>query len=221
MSFYDYANLTVGDALQFLRAMGVTLYITAISLLFGTILGVLLGFQRCARNKVVSFLPLIFIEPLRNSPLVTQLFLIYYGLPMVSNIMLDAYPAAILTMSLNTAAFMAVLVHNSIKAVPISQWEAGYALGHSTLSTFRRIIARQALRILVPQAITLYISQLQCSSLVSLISIMDITKLGQNLALRTLKPFLIYGIVFLIYYVISSPLSHLAKSLEKKLEFQY
>lgn len=135
--------------------------------------------------------------------------------------MLDPFPAAILALSLNTAAFMAVLVHNSVSAIPQGQWEAGLALGHSRGSTFIHIILRQALRLLVPQAITLYISQLQCSSLVALIGIMDLTKLGQNLALRTLKPFLIYGIVFLIYYVISSPLSRLAKSLEKKLSFHY
>lgn len=221
MSIYDYANLTGNDAMQFLRATGVTLYITIVSLLIGTILGILLGLIRCSKNKAVSALPLIFIEPLRNSPLVVQIFLLYYGLPVVSNIILDAYPAAILALSLNTAAFMAVLVHNSISAIPEGMWEAGLALGHSWISTFIYIIVKQALRLLVPQAITLYISQLQCSSLVALIGIMDLSKLGQNLALRTLKPFSVYAIVFLIYYIISSPLSRLAKSLEKKLSFHY
>ncbi len=221
MSFYDYAYLTSNDAMQFVKATGVTLYITLMSLFFGTVLGVLLGLVRCSKNRVVRTLPLLVIEPLRNSPLVTQLFLIYYGLPMVSRIMLDPYPAAILALSLNTAAFMGVLVHNSVSAVPDGQWEAGLALGHSRVSTFCHVIARQALRLLVPQAITLYISQLQCSSLVALISIMDLTKLGQNLALRMLRPFLVYGIVFLIYYVISSPLAALARRLEKKLAFHY
>ncbi len=221
MQFYDYAYLTQNDAMQFLRATGVTLYITLMSLLFGTILGVILGLIRCSKNKVIRALPLIVIEPLRNSPLVTQLFLIYYGLPMVSTIMLGPYTAGILALSLNTAAFMGVLVHNSIAAIPDAQWEAGLALGHSRASTFVHIIVHQALRLLVPQAITLYISQLQCSSLVALINLMDLTKLGQNLALRTLRPFLVYGIVFLIYYVISSPLAALARRLEKKLAFHY
>lgn len=221
MSFYDYANLTGNDAMQFLRAAGVTLYITFMSLLIGTIVGVILGLIRCSRNKVVSVLPLVVIEPLRNSPLVTQLFLVFLWPADDRGDLLDPFPAAILALSLNTAAFMAVLVHNSVSAIPEGQWEAGMALGHSRISTFINVISRQALRLLVPQAITLYISQLQCSSLVALIGIMDLTKLGQNLALRTLKPFLIYGIVFLIYYVISSPLSRLAKSLEKKLSFHY
>ncbi len=126
MSFYDYATLTGNDAMQFLRAAGVTLYITIASLIIGSILGIALGIVRCSKNRAISALPLIIIEPLRNSPLVTQLFLIYYGLPMVSSIMLDPYPAAILAISLNTAAFMAVLVHNSISAIPQGQWEAGF-----------------------------------------------------------------------------------------------
>ncbi len=111
MSFYDYANLTGNDAMQFLRAAGVTLYITIVSLLIGSILGIALGIVRCSKNKAVSALPLILIEPLRNSPLVTQLFLIYYGLPMVSSIMLAPYPAAILAISLNTAAFTGTQFH--------------------------------------------------------------------------------------------------------------
>lgn len=221
MSFYDYANLTTNDAFQFLRATGITLFITVVSLFFGTILGVFLGLVRSSKHKVVSALPLLLIEPLRNSPLVTQLFLIFYGLPMISRILLTPFTSAILALSLNTGAFMAVLVHNSISAIPQGQWEAGLALGHSYASTFLHVIAKQALRLLAPQAITLYISQLQCSSLVALIGIMDLTKLAQNLSLRTLQPFLIYGIVFLIYYVISSPLSRLSKQLEKKLAFHY
>ena len=221
MSFYDYAYLTGNDAMQFLRATGVTLYITAMSLVIGTVLGIALGLVRCSRNKVIRALPLVIIEPLRNSPLVTQLFLVFYGLPMVCRIMLDPYPAAILALSLNTAAFMGVLVHNAVTAIPVSQWEAGLALGHDRFSTFIHIIAKQVLRLLLPQAITLYISQLQCSSMVALIGIMDLTKLGQNLSLRTLKPFLIYGIVFLIYYAISSPLAMYARRMEKKLTFHY
>jgi len=219
---YDkYMQLTWNDAIQFLRGIGVTLSITLISLIIGTIIGAILGLVRCSKNKVVSSLPLILIEPLRNSPLVVQLFLIFYGLPMVTRIILEPYPAAIITLSLNTAAFFAVLVHSSIKAVPEMQWQAGYALGHDLKSTFIYIIFRQSLRILVPQAITLYISQLQCSSLVALIGLMDLTKTGELITLRTMKPFTVLGIVFLLYYFISTPLAKLAQKLEKRVGFSY
>ena len=217
----QYAHLAIGDVYTFAQACGVTLTVTLISLLIGTILGTFFGIVRCSKNKVISFLPLIIMEPLRNSPLVVQLFLVYYGLPVMAGILLDPYPAAIITLSLNTAAFFGVLVHNSITAVPVSQWEAGYALGHSKVSTFIHVISRQALRLLVPQAITLYIGQLQCSSIVSLISLKDICRVGQLVSVRTMQPFAVWGIVSALYYVVSFPLARLANYLEKRVDYTY
>jgi len=219
--FEQYMKLTWYDGLQLLRGIGVTLSVTLISITLGTILGTMLGLVRCSRNKIVSALPLIFIEPLRNSPLVVQLFMIFYGLPMVTRIMLNPYPAAIIALSLNTAAFFAVLVHNSVKAVPEMQWQAGFALGHDRASTFIHIIARQAVRLLVPQAITLYIGQLQCSSMVALINLRDLTRTGEAITLRTMMPFTVLGIVLVLYYVISAPLARLARKIEERVEFTY
>lgn len=220
-SMGQYAALTSGDAVTFAKAVGTTLSITLVSLFFGTVLGIVLGLIRCSPNKVINKLPLIIMEPLRNSPLVVQLFLVYYGLPVAFGLLFKDWFAAILTLSLNTAAFFAVLVHNSIKAIPVSMWEAGYALGHSKLSTFMRIIVPQAVRLLIPQAITLYIGQLQCSSIISLISLKDITRVGQLISVRTMKPFIVWGIVFALYYAVSFPLARLANYLEKKTDFSY
>ncbi len=219
--FEQYLRLTPYDAIFLLKAAGTTLWITFVSIFFGTIIGILMGFLRCSRNKIISLLPLIYMEPLRNSPLVTQLFFIYYGLPVVSNVVLNANQAAIITLSLNTGAFFAVLVQSSIKAIPRSQWEAAYALGHSNISAFQYIIAPQFIRILLPMAITLYINQLQCSSVLSLISLIDLTKAGNILTLRTMRPFLIWAIVFFIYFIISYPLAQLARKLENRVNYSY
>ncbi len=219
--FEKYMQLTWNDGIQFLEGVGVTLGVTLVSLLFGTIIGILLGLVRCSKNKTISALPLIIIEPLRNSPLVVQLFLVYYGLPIAARIVLDPFTAATITLSLNTAAFFAVLVHNSIIAIPQMQWQAGLALGHDQKSVFIHIISRQALRLLIPQAITLYIGQLQCSSLVALISLKDLTRIGEMITLRTMMPFVVWGIVFVLYYIISFPLSKLASNLEKRVGFSY
>ena len=219
--YEQYMKLTWNDGIQLLRGVGVTLSVTLVSILLGTILGTMLGLIRCSRNRAISALPLVFIEPLRNSPMVVQLFLIYYGLPMVTRIILDAYPAAVIALSLNTAAFFAVLVQSSVKAVPEMQWQAGYALGHDRTSTFMNIIVRQAIRLLVPQAITLYLGQLQCSSMVALISLRDLTKTGELITLRTMMPFTVFGIVFILYYIISAPLARLARKLEERVGFSY
>lgn len=216
-----YAEFAIGDIYTFAEACGVTLSVTLISLLIGTVVGIIFGLIRCSKNKFIRFLPLIIMEPLRNSPLVVQLFLVYYGLPVMAGIILKDYTAAIITLSLNTAAFFGVLVHNSIIAIPAAQWEAGYALGHGKISTFFNIIARQALRLLIPQAITLYIGQLQCSSIVSLISLKDITRVGQLVSVRTMQPFVVWGIVFGLYYLVSFPLARLADYLAKRVDYSY
>lgn len=218
--FATYAQFKWSDVRMILRATGVTLQVTLLSLLIGTLVGLVLGLIRCSKNKAISIAPLFIMEPLRNSPLLVQLFLVYYGLPSVG-IRFDAYTASILTLSLNTAAFFGVLVHSSIQAIPRAQWEAGFALGHSKTSTYIYIIARQAFRLLIPQAITLYISQLQCSSLVSLVSLMDLTKAGQVVAQKTFLPFLVFGIVALLYYILSFPLARLSEYLERRAGFNY
>ncbi len=216
--FAAYARFKWSDMRMILKATGVTLEVTIISLLIGTALGLILGLIRCTKNPIVNKLPLILIEPLRNSPLIVQLFLVFFGLPSIG-FRIKAMPASILTLSLNTAAFFAVLVQSSIQAIPKAQWEAGYALGFSKFQIYVGIIAKQAIRLLIPQAITLYISQLQCSSLVSFLSIMDLSKAGQQVAQKTMLVFLVYGIVAGLYFIISYPLSRLAKYLEKKYSF--
>lgn len=216
--FAAYARFKWSDMRMILKATGVTLEVTLLSLAFGTILGLLLGLIRCAKNPVVNKLPLILIEPLRNSPLIVQLFLVFFGLPSIG-FRLKAFPASVITLSLNTAAFFAVLVQASIQAIPKAQWEAGSALGFSKLQIYTHIIAKQAIRLLIPQAITLYISQLQCSSLVSFLSIMDLSKAGQQVAQKTMLVFLVYGIVAGLYFIISYPLARFAKYLEKRTSF--
>ena len=216
--FASYARFKWSDMRMILKAAGLTLRVTLISLAIGTFLGLILGLIRCSKNRTINKLPLIIMEPLRNSPLIVQLFLVFFGLPSVG-IRMNAWTASILTLSLNTAAFFAVLVHSSITALPKAQWEAGYALGFNTFQIYVNIIAKQAIRLLIPQAITLYISPLQCSSLVSFVSLMDLSKAGQQVAQKTMLPFLIYGIVAGLYFVISFPLARFAKYLEKRTGF--
>lgn len=216
-----YAPLSWNDASQFLSGVGMTLSVTLVSLLIGSVLGILLGLWYSSNNKIVSKIPLFFIEPLRNSPLVAQLFLVYYGFPVVFSIYLNNYMAGVLALSLNTAAFFAVLVKNSIRAIPNSQWEAAYALGCNKWQAVVHVIAVQVLRLLVPQWITLCISQLQCSSLIALVGLMDLTKVGLSINARSLNPFGVWGIVAVLYYVISAPLAVLASRLEKKVNYSY
>jgi His/Glu/Gln/Arg/opine family amino acid ABC transporter permease subunit len=212
-------ELSYQDLIFMLRAAGTTLTATVTALLIGTLLGFILGMITTFKIPIVNKLPYIFIEPLRNSPLVVQLFLLFYGLPMLTKINFSRWQAAFITLGCNTAAFIAVIVHASVAAIPQHQWESAYALGHSYTSAFAHIIFGQAFRIFIPPALNIYISQLHTSSLLSFIGFMEITHAGQVLTIRTLRPFLIWTVVLMLYFSISYPLSILAKRLEKRFAF--
>jgi His/Glu/Gln/Arg/opine family amino acid ABC transporter permease subunit len=212
-------ELSAKDWLFILAAARTTLIATASSLLLGSVLGFFLGLISTFRIPVVNKLPYLLIEPLRNSPLVVQLFLLYYGVSMLTKINFTAWQAAIITLGCNTAAFIAVVVRSSIEAIPPHQWESAYALGHSYASAFVHVIFGQAFRIFIPPALNIYISQLHTSSLLSFIGFMEITHAGQVLTIRTLRPFMIWTVVLLMYFSISYPMSLLARNLEKRFAF--
>jgi His/Glu/Gln/Arg/opine family amino acid ABC transporter permease subunit len=212
-------ELSWKDVYFLLAAVRTTVIATTASLFLGTILGFLLGLVATFRIPVINRLPYIFIEPLRNSPLVVQLFLLYYGVSMLTKVNFTAWQAAIITLGCNTAAFIAVVVRSSIEAIPRHQWESAYALGHSYVSAFVHIIFGQAFRIFIPPALNIYISQLHTSSLLSFIGFMEITHAGQVLTIRTLRPFMIWTVVLLLYFSVSYPLSLLARRLEKQFAF--
>lgn len=214
-----FSKFTINDLWTLIRSAGTTLWVTLISITIGTIIGTALGLVLSGKNRFWNKIPNILIQPLRNSPLITQIFLVYFGIPTISRFTPSAVACAIVALSLNTAAFFAVILNTSIRAIPAAQWEAGMALGHSKTQTFVRIIAPQAIRLLIPQAILLYIGQLQCSSFIALISIRELTRTGETIAQRTFQPFLVWGIVFAIYFLISFPISRFARRLEKKVSY--
>lgn len=214
-----FSKFTINDLWTLIRSAGTTLWITLISITIGTSIGTALGLVLSGENRFWNKIPNILIQPLRNSPLITQIFLVYFGIPTISRFTPSAVACAIVALSLNTAAFFAVILNTSIRAIPAAQWEVGMALGHSKTQTFVRIIAPQTVRLLIPQAILLYIGQLQCSSFIALISIRELTRTGETIAQRTFQPFLVWGIVFAIYFLISFPISKFARRLEKKVSY--
>ncbi len=219
--FTQFTALTWNDVPYFAKAVLTTLQVTLVSLFLGTVLGTIVGIVKTSKYKLLNSFMHVYIEPLRNSPVVTQLFLVYYGLPMVTAFMPSAYTAAVFTFALNTGAFIAVIVHASITAIPRAQWEQAYALGMGRFEAFRYVIIRQALRLAIPPTITLYIAQLQVSSVVALIGLVDLTRAGRVVTLRTFKPFLVWGIVAALYFTISFPLSKLARRLELRIKFNW
>jgi ABC-type amino acid transport system permease subunit len=202
MERFQYTALTWNDALLLLQGLGVTLGVWSASMALGIALGFVLALVRRQRIPVLSALVVIYVETFRNSPL------------------LDPRPAALLTLTVNTSAFITVIVVAALDAVPKGQWEASTAFGFGYWGQLREVILPQAVRTMIPPAITLAVGQLQVSSLVALINVMDLTKVGSILNIRTLEPFLIWPIVGLFYFAVSKPLSLLGEATERRLQLK-
>jgi len=205
------------DAIVLLHGIGVSLEVFVISSVIGAILGCFLALSRHYRILLLNHVCTFITEFLKNSPVIVQLFLIYFGLPMILGINLDAKEAAIITLSGNTAAFVSVIVVSSLASIDKGQIEAARVFGLSEWKVLTKIITPQALLVAIAPLIGLAVNQLQVTSLISVIGVMDITKVGQILNQRTWQPFIVWPIIGLTYFTLSWALSRIGRHFENRL----
>jgi glutamine transport system permease protein len=214
---YQDTDLTVADIFLILRGLQWTMLVWSTSMVGGVALGFCLALVRHARIPVLAQIVIVFVEVFRNSPMLVQLFLVFYGLPMVSQFSPGPAEAAIFTMTINTAAFTVVNMVAALDAVPRGQWQAANSFGLSYVQTMRHVVLPLAIRTAIPPTMNLAIGQLQTSSLISIIGVADLTRVGTQLYVRTLKPFLVWPIIAVIYFVIAKILSIIAARIEARL----
>jgi cystine transport system permease protein len=153
---------------------------------------------------------------IRGTPLLVQLFLIFYGLPSVG-IVLDAFPAALIGFTLNVGAYTSEIVRATLGSVPKGQWEASYSIGMTWRQAMQRIILPQASRVAVPPLSNTFISLVKDTSLAAAITVPELFRAGQRIVATSYEPLILYVEVALIYLVVSSALSALQSRLEKRL----
>lgn len=213
-----------------LNGMLLTLNITAVSVLCGLLLAVPMALLRVARRRLLWIPAYLFIFYFRGTPLLVQLFLIYYGSGQfqgfLSSIGLwtffrEAYFCAVLTLTLNTSAYTAEILRGAILAVPFGEIEAGMACGMSRSTLYRRIILPQAFRLAWPAYTNEVVFLLQATSLVSIITLMDITGVARIISARTFAFYelfmtagalylvLVYGLLFVFRKIEFRITSHL------------
>ncbi len=194
----------------------VTLKITAISVLMGLAIGTFVGMGRLSKRKIISIPSSIYVEFLRGTPLLVQIFLIYFGLPSLG-LNLEAFPAAVIALGINSGAYVAEIVRAGIQSVPKGQYEAARSLGMSHTMAMRYVILPQAFRNILPALGNEFIALLKDSSLVSVIGITELMKSGQIVISRTFASFSIYGGVALIYFAMTFTLARIVRYTEKRL----
>ena len=194
----------------------VTIPLTVLSFAVSLVLGLLLALVLVAKIPVLKTIAFIYIWIFRGTPLIVQLFIIFFGLPGLG-IMIEAFPAAVLAFGLNLAAYNAEVFRSAIDAIPTGQMEAAYMVGLSYPQAMVRIVLPQAFKIAFPSLFNNLISLLKDTSLASSITVVELFTSAQQIAARTYEPFALYCEAALIYLVFSTVLTWLQSWLESKL----
>lgn len=199
---------------QLLAAAGGTLRMTALAYVLGAVAGLLIALARLSRGRLLSAPAVLYIEIVRGTPALTQLFLIYFGLGSIG-LALSAFEAAVVGLGLNYAAYMAEVYRAGIEAIHRGQREAAQSVGMTQGQAMRYIILPQAVRIILPPMANYAISLLKDTSVASLISAPELMLRARDLSSEYFMPMELYLIAGLMYLVMAYPLSQAVRRLER------
>lgn len=199
-----------------LQGAGVTVFITLTSMMLAVALGLPIATMRLYGPRPVQWLATAYVEFFRGIPVLLLLYFLYFGLPDIIGLKLDALTAAIIGFGMNYAAYEAEIYRNGIQSVPIGQWEAAASLGMAPALTFRRIIFPQSIRVIIPPMTNDLIALFKDTSVVSIIAVVELSKQYQMLT-KTYGGYLEIGAVTAaLYLIMSVPLGYLSRHLEKR-----
>jgi His/Glu/Gln/Arg/opine family amino acid ABC transporter permease subunit len=194
-----------------------TLLISALTLFFATAGGLVIAMMAGSRFWAVRFVATAFGELIRNTPILVQLLWVYYVLPILLNIRIDAFTACVLGLSIYSSAFIAEVFRAGIQAVPVGHREAAAVLGLSSGQTFVRIVMPQAVRLILPPLAANFVQLIKYSSLGAVISVGEVTRRGMELSSSTFRPLEIFTFIGVMYFVICWPLTQSIRIWERRL----
>ena len=203
------------EFLYILEAAKWTLALSAIAFVGGSVLGLLIALARTSESRTALTLSAGFIHLFRGTPLLMQLFLIFFGAPVIG-LDIDPWTAAGVALTLNTAAFLGEIWRGCIQAVPAGQNEAALALNLSYMSRMRDVILPQAFKIALAPTVGYLVQVIKGTSLAAIIGFTEVTRAGQIINNATFEPMRVFAVVAVIYFVICWPLSLLAARMERR-----
>jgi polar amino acid transport system permease protein len=208
----------LSEFLYLLRAIPWTLLLSLGALLGGGILGLLIAILRTAPSRPLRWLAIGYIELFQGTPVLMQLFVVYYGLAVLFNLQVDAWPAVLLAFTLYSSAFLGEIWRGSIEAIPQAQWEAAACLALSFPKQLWFVILPQAARISIPPTVGFAVQLIKSTSIAAIIGFVELTRAGQLMTNTTFKPMIVYPIVAALYFILCWPLSLLAQTLERRID---
>ena len=205
--------------LKFLvSGMGVTIYISVISIIISMILGFIVAIPSLAKNKFLTYINIGYVEIVRAIPLLVLILWIYYGLPIMTGLSFSPFVSGIIALAISESAFQAEIFRAGINSIKKSQWEAGSSLGLTFYKRLRLVILPQAIKNILPALGNQFVYVLKMSSLVSIIGIADLTRKANELVVSTYRPLEIYTFLILEYLILILIVSFFVRKLEKKLK---
>jgi polar amino acid transport system permease protein len=212
--------LNANDFVYILAAARWTLALSLTAVLGGGVIGIAIAMARLSRFALLRGAGIGYIQAFQATPLLMQLFLVFFGGSYLG-VRFDPWTAAAIAFTLNASAFLADIWHASVRAVPASQWEAARSLALSGWSTLRLVIVPQAGRIAVAPTVGFLVQLIKSTSLASIIGFVEVVRAGQFITNSTLQPLYVYGFVACLFFAICWPLAQLSRMLEARLARGY
>lgn len=214
---YNFDWGVVGNAWpHLLSGLGVTLQLSGITIVLSMILAIPVAVARMANIEIIRWVAQIYIEIFRCTPMLVQLFWIFYALPVLTGITLPGYTSAIIALTANLTAFMAEAYRSGFQAVPVEQVEAGKMLRLNRFQQLRHIIVPQALRQQIPVILSLNISMFKDTALVSTIAVGDLMFQANTVTTETYRALELFTTAALVYFCIAFPVSLFTSYLERR-----
>jgi polar amino acid transport system permease protein len=204
------------EFLYLLKAVPWTILLSIGAVVGGGVLGLGIAILRIAPLRAARWLAVGYIELFQGTPVLMQLFLVYYGLAVLFDLRVDAWPAVLLAFTLYSAAFLGEIWRGSIQAIPRTQWEAAECLSLGFGQQLWYVILPQAARISIPPTVGFVVQLVKNTSIAAIIGFVELTRAGQLMTNTTFQPMIVYPIVADLYFAQCWPLSALARNLERR-----
>ena len=212
-------ELFVQSAPRLMQGLGMTVELTLVSLLIAAVLGLLFGLFSVSRTIFLRGIARVYIDIIRGTPLIVQIFFIYFGISSGLGVRLDAFTAGVIALSLNAGAYSAEIVRGGIESVPKGQMEAARSLGLPYTMAMRKVILPQAIKTMVPTIVNQCIITLKDSSLISVIGLAELTQVGRLIIANNFESLKMWTIIGIMYFIIIMILTKLSQHIERKMNY--
>jgi len=193
-----------------------TVLLSLVAFICGGAVGMAVLLMRTSKNRVLRNATKVYIEVFQGTPLLMQLFLLFFGASLVG-METSPWVAAGIALTLFTSAYLAEIWRGCVEAIPPGQWEASSSLAMTYVEQMRHVILPQALRIAIPPTVGFSVQVVKGTAVTSIIGFVELTKAGSMITNATFAPFTVYGLVALMYFALCFPLSMAAQKLERKM----